>query len=143
MYRTRLRAELASVALLGLLPFWARSGHLLPRLIVLATWGCVVQVAENARLSGQLEDGLREQQKYLGILQDIVNATPDVQDNVCEIFGALILGDRLRIVLLHQHTCISPERVSLRYTSLWSSSSSHSYRSAKGSPDAAAAALIT
>ncbi len=73
----------------------------------------LAQVAENARLSGQLDDGLREQLHYVGILHDIVNATPDVQDNVCEIFGALILVNRLGIILLN-HTRISPDRHSLR-----------------------------
>lgn len=72
----------------------------------------LAQVAENARLTGQLENDFEEQLKYLNILHDILNATPDVHDNVCGIFGAPILVDRLGIVL-SQHTCISPHSTSL------------------------------
>lgn len=74
----------------------------------------LAQVAENARLSGQLEDGFNEQLKYPGILHDILHATPDVQENVYEIFGAPILVDWLGIAH-SQHTCISTDCVSLYY----------------------------
>ncbi len=63
----------------------------------------LTQVAENARLLGQLDDGLREQLSYIGILHHIVNVTPDVQENVYEIFGALNMVFRLESSSCNTH----------------------------------------